>query len=471
MPANDRPRLLLSAFLMNTTSHILGGLWRHPEAQQHRFNELKLWTDLAKDLEAAKFDALFFADVVGLYGDYDGGWASHIEKGLQVPANDPLVLASALAATTEDIGIAVTSSVIQAHPFQFARQLSTLDHLSNGRVAWNIVTSVLENAHRNFGGAGLEGHDDRYEWAEEYVDVAYKLWEGSWIDGALLADKSSIHADPAGVSKINHRGPRYSVDGPHLSAPSAQRTPFLFQAGSSPRGQQFAAKHAEATFLFSPNLEYIERTVTKLRDLEVAAGRSRGDVKAFAGVSFVVGSTEAEVKRNLAEQDEYLDVDALLSHTGGGFGIDFSGIPHDTLLSDLNLTTEGAQGLLQAAHQIRSDGRVTLGDLARWRAKQQQITGTPEQIVDAIERYQDAGIDGLNIVNQTIPGSYHEFIDGVLPELRRRGLAQSEYAPGTLREKVFGRGARLEDTHPAAQYRGAFSELSAAATNKSRVTV
>lgn len=471
MPENQRPRLLLSAFLMNTTSHILGGLWRKPEAQQHRFNELKLWTDLAKDLEAAKFDALFFADVVGLYGDYDGGWASHIEKGLQVPANDPLVLASALAATTDEIGIAVTSSVIQSHPFQFARQISTLDHLSNGRVAWNIVTSVLENSFRNFGGEGLAAHDDRYEWAEEYVDVAYKLWEGSWRDDALLADKLGIHADPTGVSKIYHRGERYSVDGPHLPSPSPQRTPFLFQAGSSPRGQQFAAKHAEATFLFAPSLEYIERKVSQLRDLEVAAGRSRGDVKAFAGVSFVVGSTEAEVQRKLAEQDEYLDVDSLLAHVGGGFGFDFSGIPHDTLLSDLNLSTEGALGHLQSSREIRPDGRVTVGDLARWRAKQQQIAGTPEQIVDELERYQDAGIDGLNIVNQTIPGSYHDFIDGILPELRRRGLAQSEYAPGSLREKVYGRGARLEDTHPAAQYRGAFSEFSAAATNRARAAV
>ena len=174
----SRPRFLLSAFLMNTSSHILGGMWRHPEAQQHQFNELGLWVDLAKKLEEAKFDSLFFADVVGLYGDHEGGWASHVRKGLQVPSHDPLVLLSALAASTKDIGLAMTSSVIQAHPFQFARQISTLDHLSQGRVAWNIVTSVLENAHRNFGSQELVGHDDRYGWAEEYVDAAYKLWEG-----------------------------------------------------------------------------------------------------------------------------------------------------------------------------------------------------------------------------------------------------------------------------------------------------
>ncbi|WP_430408090.1 NtaA/DmoA family FMN-dependent monooxygenase [Glutamicibacter halophytocola] len=256
----ERPRLLLSAFLMNTSSHILGGMWRHPEAQQHRFNELSLWVDLAKKLEDAKFDALFFADVVGLYGDHEGGWASHVRKGPQVPSHDPLVLLSALAAGTKDIGLAMTSSVIQSHPFQFARQISTLDHLSQGRVAWNIVTSVLENAHRNFGGQDLVAHDDRYGWAEEYVEAAYKLWEGSWEDDALLADKESgLYADPSKVNKINHRGDFYSIDGPHLALPSAQRTPFLFQAGSSARGSQFAATHAEATFLFAPHAQYVAK--------------------------------------------------------------------------------------------------------------------------------------------------------------------------------------------------------------------
>ena len=182
---------------------------------------------------------MFFADVVGLYGDHEGGWASLVGRGLQVPSNDPLVLCSALAAVTKDIGLAMTSSVIQSDPFQLARQLSTLDHISNGRVAWNIVTSVLENAHRNFGNAGLTPHDDRYDWAEEYTEAVYKLWEGSWDDDALLADKvRGIHADPAKVNKINHRGSRYSIDGPHLVAPSPQRTPFLFQAGSSVARQE-----------------------------------------------------------------------------------------------------------------------------------------------------------------------------------------------------------------------------------------
>ena len=462
---NERPRLLLSAFLMNTSSHILGGMWRHPEAQQHKFNELDLWVDLAKKLEDAKFDNLFFADVVGLYGDHEGGWASHVRKGMQVPSHDPMVLLSALAATTKDIGLAMTSSVIQSHPFQFARQISTLDHLSQGRVAWNIVTSVLENSHRNFGGASLVAHDDRYAWAEDYVEVAYKLWEGSWEDDALLADKESgIYADPARVNKINHRGELYSIDGPHLALPSAQRTPFLFQAGSSPRGSQFAATHAEATFLFAPHPQYVAKKNAQLASNLQAAGRTREDIKVFAGLSFVVGSTEAEAKALEAEYDQYLDLHAIIAHIGGGIGVDLGGLDLDTPLGDVK--TEGAQGVLEAALASTPGRNPTLRDLAHYRAKAQQIVGTPEQIVDELEQWQDAGIDGLNIMNHVLPGSYDNFIEGVLPELRRRGLAQTGYTPGSLRQKVFGRGDKLPENHPAAQYRGAFTQNSAASTQK-----
>ncbi|GAA3672732.1 LLM class flavin-dependent oxidoreductase [Arthrobacter ginkgonis] len=462
---DTRPRLLLSAFLMNTSSHILGGQWRHPEAQQHRFHELSLWTDLARQLEDAKFDAMFFADVVGLYGDHEGGWASLVRKGMQVPSHDPLVLLSALSATTRDIGLAMTSSIIQSEPYQLARQLSTLDHISGGRVAWNVVTSVLENSHRNFGAEGLTAHDDRYDWADEYMEAAYKLWEGSWEDGAVLADKQGgIFADPAKVNKIHHRGKRYSIEGPHLAIPSPQRTPFLFQAGSSTRGRSFAAANAEATFLFAPHTDYVRKQVGQLRALESEAGRSPGDVKVFAGLSFVIGSTEEEVRRKEAEYDEYLDPHAIIAHIGGGIGVDLGGLDLDTPLGELE--TEGARGVLEAAIAAVPGGKPTIGDLARYRAKAQQIAGTPEQIVDELERWQDAGMDGVNVMNQILPGSYTDFIDGVLPELRRRGLAQTEYAPGTLREKVFVRGPLLEASHPAARYRGAFTEHSAAATER-----
>ncbi|WP_279324715.1 NtaA/DmoA family FMN-dependent monooxygenase [Arthrobacter caoxuetaonis] len=454
--SGPRPRLLLNAFLMNTTSHIRGGQWRHPDAGQHRFNELGFWTDLARQLEDAKFDALFFADVVGLYGNHDGGWASHVRRGLQVPANDPVLLLAALAGATRNIGLAATSSVVQSHPFQFARQMSTLDHLSGGRAGWNIVTSVLDNAHRNFDGDGLTGHDRRYDWADEYTDAVYKLWEGSWDDGALVQDKASgVHADPDKVHKIHHRGERYSIDGPHLSSPSPQRTPVLFQAGSSGRGQQFAAANAEATFIFAPNHAHAAKVAAGVRARAAEAGRLPDDIKVFTGLSFVVGGTEAEAQRKKAELDEYLDLDAVIAHIGGGLGIDLGGLDLDTPLGDVQ--TEGGRGVLQAIIDSTPGGNPTLADVARYRTEAQQVTGTPEQIADELERWQDAGVDGINIINGILPGSYTDFIEGVLPELRRRGLAQSEYAPGTLREKLFGAGPLLNERHRAAQFRGAFT--------------
>lgn len=468
----SREPLVLSAFLMNTTSHIIGGAWRREEAQQHRFNELPHWISLVQKLEAAGFDIAFFADVVGLYGDHEGGWASHVRRGLQVPSNDPLVLISALAAVTERIGLALTSSVIQAHPFNFARQLSTLDHLSNGRVGWNVVTTAQENAHRNFDADGLAKHADRYAWAEEYLDVCYKLWEGSWADDALLQDKAAehdrglgLHADPAKVSKINHHSDRYRVEGPHLSSPSPQRTPYLFQAGSSERGRDVAARHAEATFSMAPNREIAASHARDVKERTKKFGRRPEDLKFIQGLSFVVGSTEAEAQANAADLDASIDDHALIAHTAGSLGVDVGHLPIDTPLDDLE-HTEGAQGHLSEIKRMAPNGRVTLRDLARFRAQSTRVVGTPEKIADELEAWQQAGIDGINIINSTIPSSYDEFIEHVLPVLRDRGLARrpgEAVASSSLRASITG-SDRLPYTHPGAQYRGAFQHLSAEAT-------
>lgn len=475
-----RKPLILSAFLMNTTSHIIGGAWRRPEAEQHRFNELGHWVSLVQKLESEGFDIAFFADVVGLYGNHEGGWASHVRRGLQIPANDPLVLVSALAAVTDRIGLALTSSVIQAHPFAFARQLSTLDHLSGGRVGWNVVTSASANAHRNFGGEDLALHSDRYDWAEEYLDVCYKLWEGSWDDDALLQDKTrdhergtGLHGDPAGVAKINHVGPRYSVEGPHLSSPSPQRTPYLFQAGSSDRGREVAARHAEATFSMAPRRDIAAAHARDVRDRAERLGRRREDVAFIQGLSFVIGSTEAEARARAADLDESLDVHALIAHTAGSLGVDVGHLPIDTPLEELE-HTEGAQGHLSELRAMAPNGQVTLRDLAHFRAQATRIVGTPEQIADELEAWQDAGIDGVNVINATLPGSYDEFIDHVLPVLRERGLARTPVepqagsdGPATLRGRLTG-ADRLPATHPAAAHRGAFAHLSAEATETPR---
>jgi FMN-dependent oxidoreductase (nitrilotriacetate monooxygenase family) len=442
---------------MNTTSHIQHGQWRRPDAHQHEFNDVRTWIELAKLLEAAKFDTMFFADVSGLYGDADADFDVYVREGLQIPSNDPTVLLSALAVSTEHLGFATTSNVFQSHPFNFARQISTLDHLSNGRIAWNVVTGTQDNGARNYGLDRITEHSERYRWAQEYVDVVYKLWEGSWDEGALLQDKAgSLHADPSKIHKIHHRGERYQVEGPHLPSPSPQRTPLLFQAGSSLSGRQFAAQHAEAVFIVSPSPELARQQIAQTRQLAVDAGRHADDLTFYQGLSFVIGSTEAEARRKAAEFDEYISVDGYLAHSAV---VDRTGRVYapDTPLKEVETNT--ARGFTEWLSKHITDREPVVADLAFQRATSQRVVGTPEQIADRLQEWADAGVDGINVINQVIPGSFAEFADHVLPVLRERGLAQHEYVPGPLRQKLFG-NPRLNDRHPASRYRGAFGTSS-----------
>jgi FMN-dependent oxidoreductase (nitrilotriacetate monooxygenase family) len=455
--------LHFAAFVMNTASHITHGLWRDPAGEQIRFNDLDVWVSLAKRLEQGGFDAIFFADVVGLYGDYGGGWDFHAELGLQIPSNDPLVILSALASHTEHLGLAFTAGPIQEPPFNFARRVATLDHASKGRVAWNIVTSALDNGWRNFGHDGLLAHDDRYAWAEEYVDVLYKLWEGSWEDDALRADRASgVYADPGKIHKIHHVSERYKVEGPFLVSPSPQRTPLLFQAGSSPVGRRFAARNAEAQFIVSPNPEKARALIDDTRRLVAEHGRHPDDLKFFQGLSFVIGSTEAEAQAKAADLEEKTDIHGMIAHFGGSLGIDLGSYDPDTPIDLVH--TEGGQSGLAWLRESTGGRTPTLGDVTRLRARGTRLVGTPEQIADRLGAWRDAGVDGINVINATIPGSYDELIDHLLPVLRARGLARAGYEEGTLRRKLFGND-RLSDRHPAARYRGAFGDRALQAAN------
>lgn len=444
-----------SAFVMNTASHILHGLWRHPSGRQIDFNDIDVWVDLAQKLEAGGFDNLFFADVVGLYHPFNGGTDFHFEKGFQVPSNDPSALISALAVNTKHIGLAFTAAPVQEPPFNFARRVSTLDHISKGRVGWNIVTGYLENGFKNFGYDKMVSHDERYDWADEYLEVVYKLWEGSWEDEALLKDvERGIYADPSKVHKINHEGPRYKVEGPHLVSPSPQRTPVLFQAGSSDRGKKFAAKHAEATFITAPTPELAKQAIAETRQLAIESGRNPEDLKFYQGLSFVVGATEEEAHRKAAELDQYLDLEVIVAHFAGSVGIDLGGLPLDTPLEDIH--TEGVQSAFEWVKKSTGNRQPTIRDLAELRHTSSRIVGTPVQIADELEKWSEAGVDGINVVNFLIPNTYEEFIEHVIPVLRERGLARPQQQQAqTFRDKLYGQD-RLNERHPAAQYRGAF---------------
>jgi long-chain alkane monooxygenase len=453
-----RERLIFNGFSMNVVSHIYHGLWRHPDTKQTQFNDLGTWIELVKLLEAGKFDALFLADVIGVDPAYKGSWDTYVKEAVQIPSNDSGALAGALIGATENLGLTFTSSILSEHPFSFARRLSTLDHLSKGRIGWNIVTSVSHNAAQNFGFEHIVAHDERYAWAEEYMEVVYKLWEGSWDDDAVIADKQAgIYADPAKVHRIYHSGKHYRVLGPHLTIPSPQRTPVLYQAGSSRAGRTFAARHAEGTFIASPNPAGARKAIAETRRLAREAGRDPSDLLFIQGLSFVVGSTEEEAQRKSREIDEYVSLDGLAAHISRDMGIDFGTLDPDRPIDEYSI--EGLQGYVRLFEEAHPGKKARIADLANSLSYNGRIVGTPESIADQLEVWQEAGINGVNVMYQTTPGSFQTFIEYVMPVLRRRGLAQREYSSGTLRQRLFpGRPARLVERHPAARYRGAFAQ-------------
>jgi long-chain alkane monooxygenase len=446
-------RLIFNGFSMNVVSHIYHGLWRHPESRQSEFNDLAYWADLLRLFESAKFDNFFLADVLGVDEIYRGSWDSFIEEAVQIPVNDSSTLAAALIGTTRDIGLTFTSSILQDHPFSFARRVSTFDHLSRGRVGWNIVTSVSNNAAQNFGFDRIVPHDERYTWAAEYMDVVYKLWEGSWEEGAVLRDKAANrYADPGKIHRIRHDSRRYRVLGPHLTEPSPQRVPVLFQAGSSKAGRDFAARNAEATFIVSLNPQGARALIETVDRLVESVGRKKGDLQYIQGLSFVVGSSEAEARQLAREIDEYVSTDGLLAHISRDLGIDLGLLDPERPVAELKI--EGVQGYIAYFEEANPGKEARVRDLGHALSHNTRIVGTPEQIADSLEEWRDAGIDGVNLIYQISPKTYVDFIDQVVPVLQRRGLAQREYAPGTLRERLFpGCGPRLPDRHPAARFR------------------
>jgi long-chain alkane monooxygenase len=448
------PRLRFNAFSMNCVSHIHHGQWVRDDTRNLDYTDLDAWIELARILERGKFDALFLADVVGTYASYGGSRDAAVEEGLQTPVNDPSLLVPAMAAATENLGFAFTQSVLQEHPFNFARRLSTLDHLTKGRVGWNIVTSYLPDAARNLGYGGLPSHEDRYRRAEEYMQVVYKLLEGSWEDDAVIRDtERGIYADPAKIHDIDHAGEFFpDVPGPHLAEPSPQRTPVLFQAGASEPGREFAARNAEAIFIIASTKEAARIVTRDIRGRAAAVGRDPEDIAFFLGMSFVVGGTEAEARAKAADLDGTASARGYAAHTGGGMGIDLAGIDLETPIGELS--QYNTQGIARSLLDSAPDQTWTFGDLLASRAMN-RIVGTPEQIADELAGWLEVGVGGINMSYYTTPGSFRDFVDGAVPELQRRGLMQREYSEGTLREKLADGGAeaRLPASHPGGRLR------------------
>jgi long-chain alkane monooxygenase len=453
-------RLIVTLLVMSAIGHNFHGIWRHPRSRNREFASLDLWVELAKKAEAAKIDAFFFTDLLGIQGEFNGSRDVIFEQAMNVPIADCSTLLSALARETTDIGLMYTSSVIQHHPFVFARMASTLDQLSGGRAGWNIVTSANERAFRNLGLPGNLSHEQRYAWADEYVDVMYKLWEGSWDVDAITDDpEQGRYIDPTKVHDINHVGKRYRVEGFNLMAPSPQRVPILAQAGGSAAGLDFASRHAELMFLSAATPEAIAAQVGTVRSTARQHGRHDEDIKFLLGMMVIVGSTDEEAHRKWRELEEFRSPEAQTAYFSSLSGLDLGLYDPATPLEDLVNHIPGIRGAFNALiHAWPSGSKPTVHDFLTSLPRMQTLAGTPERIADRLLELQTAGVDGVQIMNALMPETYDEFFDHVVPVLQDKGIMQREYGPGTLRQKLFDTDEpHISPRHPAFAYRGMYS--------------
>jgi FMN-dependent oxidoreductase (nitrilotriacetate monooxygenase family) len=447
----------LNAFDMSCIGHQSPGLWTHPDDRADTYNTLEYWTDLARTLERGKFDALFLADVLGVYDVYRGSPRTALEHGVQVPVNDPLMPVSAMAAVTEHLGFGVTCALSYELPYPFARRMSTLDHLTKGRIGWNIVTGYLDSAARGMGMAKQVAHDDRYDVAEDYMQATYKLWEASWEDGAVLRDRQGRRfADASKIRRILHEGSHFRVDAIHLCEPSPQRTPVLFQAGASKRGRDFAARHAECVFINGPSKKVIRGIVADLRRRAVAAGRSASDLVIFTMMTIITDSTAKAARDKYQDYLGYVSEEGALALMSGWIGLDFGAMDPDQILRFTD-KADAQTSALEAFTTADPDREWTVREIARHAAiggRGPVVIGSGEEVAEELRGWvEETDIDGFNLAYALTPGTFVDVANLVVPELQARGLFKHEYAPGTFRDKLFGRGARLPASHPAAAVR------------------
>lgn len=458
-----KKQLIINAFVESCSGHQSPGLWRHPKDKSWDFNNVHHWVNLAKLLEKGRFHGMFIADVLGAYDVYKGPQNPDpaIISGAQWPVNEPLAVVPAMAAATRNLGFGVTVATTYEQPYHLARRLSTVDHLTGGRIGWNIVTGYLDSAARNLGHTEQPQHDKRYELAEEYVEVTYKLWQSSWRDDAVKLDRERvIYTDPSLVRKINHVGEHYTVPGPHICQPSPQRTPVIMQAGTSKAGKQFAARNAEAIFVAGHSPAVVAKNIAEIRQLaEKEHGRDPKSIKFLAMFCPIMGKTAEDAQAKYDDLIQYGSEDGALALFGGWTGIDLAQYGDDEELRHVesNAIRSAVEGWSKASPGVPKWTKHTVAHHIKLGGLGATVIGTPEHVADEMERWvAEADVDGFNLAYTLMPSSFEEVIDDLLPVLRQRGLFWEDYAVdgGTYRENLYGKKgvSRPPADHPAAKY-------------------
>ncbi|MFD2330531.1 LLM class flavin-dependent oxidoreductase [Cohnella sp. GCM10020058] len=445
----------LGVFEVNSVNHLTQGIWAHPDQNRVHYSKIEYWKNIAQLLERGKFDFMFFADT---YGYPKARTELAFREATGLPGNDPMMLIPALAMVTKNLAFTMTTSTSYEAPYANARRFSSLDHVTDGRIGWNVVTTSNKSAADLFGREDLFlPHDERYDMADEYMDVSYKLFEGSWEDDAVRIDRENrVFTDPDKVHKIVHEGKYFKLTGYHAAEPSPQRTPVIFQAGSSERGRAFAAKHAEGVFLKAPTIEVLRDQVADIRRRAAEYGRDPAAVKVFTGLSVVVAPTKEEAERKHAEYLSYQSAEATLSSYAGVTGIDLTKLDPDSYFE--NIHTEMGQthtDRFTKHSKTKKTVREVADDFLKKGFRGLTVVGTPEEVADKIQYWvEETDVDGFNLEPYILPASYEDFIELVVPVLQARGLFKREYGEGTFRERLFGNGAaRLPEHHPGAAFR------------------
>jgi FMN-dependent oxidoreductase (nitrilotriacetate monooxygenase family) len=457
-----RKKLLLNAFQMCSPSQSWAGMWTHERDRCTAYTDIDYYIELARLAERGLFDSIFFADSIGLMDKYGGDPAEAIRAGAMAPMNDPTLVIPAMAHATSHLGFGVTANLTYEHPFLMARRMSTLDHLTKGRIGWNIVAGFVNSGARAIGLDQLRAHDERYDMADEYMEIAYKLWEASWDEGAVLRDPAKrIYAQPDHVRRIDHEGAFYRMSGVHMCEPSPQRTPVLYQAGASTRGRAFAARHAECVFLTTSEAPMVRDHVADIRRQAQANGRRGDDVAVIVAATIITGKTTKEAQEKYEDIRGHLDVAGSLSVFSALAGVDFSKYDPDDPIEYMK--TDANQSFLERVTILTKGRKMRIKDLTAFHPESPtsgafligSACDVARQLVDFAD---ETGIDGFNLIRTVEPGGLQAVVDLVVPELQAMGAYKTSYETGALRHKLFGRGDRLPASHPGLRLAKAYAQ-------------
>ena len=431
----------LVAFLMTGPTCHHHGAWRHPETDVHDLLSPTRYEHIARVLEAGCFDSLFFADILGLYDLYDGKFDTMVGRGGQVCLLDPATILPIMARVTSRIGLGLTYSSTFNHPYQIARMLASLDHLSAGRVAWNVVASTSTLEARNFGLDSMPGRAERYDRADEVLEACCALWD-SWEDGALLLDKASgAFADPAKIHYADYAGRWIKSRGPLTTPRSPQGHPVIMQAGSSDRGRAFGARWGEIIFTLQHHKTDMQAFYTDFKSRMAQRGRAPETCVILPSIDVVIGETESIARERAAYVNSLVDTQLGMATMSGHIGVDLSRFDPDLPLTDIAVE-EGSRGSFDVILQGTAAEGLTLGEAARRFATSElcpQLVGTPDMIADTLcDLFQDHACDGFVLTPTTFPGMYEQFCKTVVPILQRRGVFRTAYTGATLREHLRG---------------------------------